>query len=395
MLNFDLYLPTKLIFGIGTLERIGVEAKSIGKKAIIVTGKKSSLKNGVLERVIELLDRENIETVIFNRIESNPRNDVVDEGGKIARAEKCDFVIGLGGGSAMDSAKGIAVVAKEEGEIWDYIPDGIKIPRRITSALPIIEIPTLSASGSEANGGAVITNPRTKEKIFFRSYHLFPKISIIDPSFTITVPPDKTGEGGIDIMCHVLDPYLTNIEPNTPLQERLQESVILTVMENLPIAVEDGKNIEARTNLALCSVFAVSGFPNFGENAGFPMHAIEHPISALYDIPHGRGLSALIPPFLELIMEINPSRLCLLGERIFKIQESSKKRLAKETIRRMVEWLEKIGMLTRLRDLGVKKESFERIADDAVRISGMGKNYLANFPQLNREGIIKILEKAY
>ncbi len=395
MLNFDLYLPTKLIFGIGTLERIGVEAKSVGKKALIVTGKRSSQKNGALERVIQLLSRENIESVIFNKIKSNPRNDVIDEGGKIARTEKCDFVIGLGGGSAMDSAKGIAVVAKEGGEIWDYVPDGIRIPKRITSALPVIEIPTLSASGSEANGGAVITNPKTKEKIFFRSYHLFPKISIIDPSLTTTVPPDKTGEGGIDIMCHVLDPYLTNIEPNTPLQEKLQESVILTVMENLPIAMEDGKNIEARTNLAWCAVFAVSGFPNFGENAGFPMHAMEHPISALYDIPHGRGLSALIPPFLEFVMELNPSRFYLLGERIFQIQESNKKKLAKDIIRKVVEWLEKIGMFTKLKDLEVKKESFEKIAEDAIRISGMGKNYLSNFPQLNKEGIIKILGKAY
>ncbi len=395
MLNFDLYLPTKLIFGIGTLERLGVEAKSLGKKALIVSGKKSCQKNGMLERVVKLLAKDNIESVIFNRIESNPRNDVVDEGGKIARAERCDFVIGLGGGSAMDSAKGIAVVAKEGGEIWDYVPDGMKIPKRITSALPIVEIPTLSASGSEANGGAVITNPRTKEKIFFRSYHLFPRFSIIDPSLTVTVPADKTGEGGIDIICHVLDPYLTNIEPNTPLQERLQESLIITVMENLPIAMEDGKNLDARTNLAWCAAFAVSGFPNFGENAGFPMHAIEHPISALYDIPHGRGLAALIPSFLETVLEINPSRLCLLGERIFKIYETDRKKLAKKTVRRMIEWLDKIRMFTRLKDLGVKKESFERIAEDSIRISGMGKNYLSSFPQLNKEGVIKILNRAY
>lgn len=395
MLSFDLYLPTKLIFGIGTLERLGAEAKGLGKKAIIVSGKRRCQENGLLERVIKLLDKENIESVVFNRIESNPRNDVVDEGGKIARAEKCDFVIGLGGGSAMDSAKGIAVVAKEGGEIWDYVPDGIKIPKKITSALPIVEVPTLSASGSEANGGAVITNPKTKEKIFFRSYHLFPRISIIDPSLTVTVPADKTGEGGIDIICHVLDPYLTNVESNTPLQERLQESLILTVMENLPIAIENGKNLDARSNLAWCAVFAVSGFPNFGENAGFPMHAIEHPISALYDIPHGRGLAALIPSFLETVLEINPSRLYLMGERIFKLYETERKKLAKETIRRMIEWLERIGMFTRLKDLGVKKKSFERIAEDSIRISGMGKNYLYSFPQLNKEGIIKILEIAY
>lgn len=395
MLNFDLYLPTKLIFGVGTIERTGVEAKGLGNKALIVTGKNSSLKNGILERIVQLLTKENIESVIFNKIESNPRNTVIDEGGKIARAEKCDFVIGLGGGSAMDSAKGIAVVAKENGEIWDFVPDGRKIPKRITSALPIIEIPTLSASGSEANGGAVITNPKTKEKIFFRSYHLFPKISIIDPSLTITVPPDKTGEGGIDIMCHVLDPYLTNIEPNTPLQERLQESVILTVMENLPMAMEDGKNIEARTNLAWCAVLAVSGFPNFGENAGFPMHAIEHPISALYDIPHGRGLSALIPSFMETIIKINPSRLSKFGERIFKIQGKSERNVAKEALKKMVKWLESIGMYTRLKDLDIKKDSFERIADDAIRISGMGKNYLAGFPEINKEEIIKILNRAY
>ncbi len=121
MLNFDLYLPTKIIFGTGTLERLGTEAKHIGKKAMIVTGKKSSRMNGVLERAIELLSKENIECVVFNKVESNPKDKIVDEGGKIARSEKCEFVIGLGGGSAMDSAKGIAVVAKEGEKIWENL----------------------------------------------------------------------------------------------------------------------------------------------------------------------------------------------------------------------------------------------------------------------------------
>ncbi|MGQ9618094.1 MAG: iron-containing alcohol dehydrogenase [Candidatus Aminicenantia bacterium] len=395
MLNFDLVLPTRIIFGIGAIERIGSEAKFLGKKAFIITGKKSSKENRILEIVIELLTKENIEAVVFSNVEPNPSDEIIDEAGKIARDENCDFVIGIGGGSAMDSAKGVAVVAKEGENIWNFVPDVRKIPKRINSALPIVEIPTLSASGSEVNGGAVISNPRTKEKILLRSFNLFPKFSIIDPSLTITVPPDKTGEGGIDIICHVLDPYLTNIDSNTPLQERFQESIIKTVMENLPRAIEDGKNLEARTNLAWCAVTAVSGFPNSGENASFPMHAIEHPISAIHDISHGRGLSALILPFMEFVYEVNPERLSKLAEEVFNIREGNRKSKAKEAIKRMREWLERTRMLTKLRYFGVKRESFHKIADDAIRISGIGKDYLSNFPQLDRNGIIEILEKAF
>ncbi len=241
----------------------------------------------------------------------------------------------------------------------------------------------------------VITNPFSKEKIFFRSFHLFPKFSIIDPSLSVTVPPDKTCEGGIDIISHVLEPYLTNTDTNTPLQERFQESIIITVMENLPIAMKEPGNLEARANLAWSAVVAVSGFPNSGESAGFPMHAIEQPISAIFDIPHGRGLAALIPSFIETIMEINPLKLAKLAERVFNVRKGNEKQKAKETVKKMVEWLDKIGILVRLRDLGVDEKSFPKIAEDSIRISGMGKEYLSNFKQLDKEGILNILKGAY
>ncbi len=209
MQNFTFYLPTKIIFGPGELEKIGIEAKPYGEKALIVTGKRSSSEFGIINRVTDYLEKEGIAAVVFDKIESNPRASTIDEAGELARKNKCDFIIGLGGGSPMDAAKAIAVAAVEAQPIWDFVYHGQPVPKKVTRALPIIEIPTLAATGSEADSGAVITNWKTHEKAVLGSHLLFPKVSIIDPQLTVTVPEEYTIDGGIDIICHVIESLFT------------------------------------------------------------------------------------------------------------------------------------------------------------------------------------------
>jgi|Deesub1362B_J571_1020462.scaffolds.fasta_scaffold00444_6 alcohol dehydrogenase YqhD (iron-dependent ADH family) len=395
MINFIFQLPTKIIFGPGQVKEIGKEAKRIGKKALLVSGKSSMRRLGILDKVIKLLKEQKVEVIVFDKIEPNPRHSTVDEGGKLARYEKCDMIIGLGGGSAMDAAKAIAIVAKEEGSIWEFTPvEGLSL-RKITQALPIILIPTIAATGSEADHITVITNPEKKEKVAIRSKHIFPKISIVDPELTVSVPPDITGDGGIDIICHVLETYLSSKDLNTPLQDRFTEGIIKTVMENLPKAMLNGNDIQARTNLSWASTLALSGFPNSGRPGFFVLHAIEHPLSAHYDISHGRGLAALLPSYMKFMSHLNPKKLALFAKNIFGLNSSKgEKELALQAFKKMESWMKHMRVYYRLSQLGVEKSHLKKLASDAIRISGGKKGYLGDFEELNEKGIMKILEDA-
>ena len=395
MINFVFQLPTKIIFGCGEFKKIGKEARKIGEKALLVTGKKSMRRLGILNKVIKLLEEERVEVIIFDKIEPNPRHSTVDEGGKLARKEKCDMIIGLGGGSAMDAAKAIAVVAKEKTSIWEFAPIGGKSKREITQALPIILIPTIAATGSEADHITVITNSEKKEKIAFRSEHIFPKVSIVDPELTISVPPDITGDGGIDIICHVLETYLSSKDSNTPLQDRFTEGIIKTVMENLPKAMSNGKDVHARANLSWASTLALSGFPNSGRPGFFALHAIEHPLSAHYDISHGKGLASLLPSYMKFMAHLNREKLTKFARNIFKLNSSNENKLAIQAYEKMEKWMKDLGVFYKLSQLGVEKSFLKKLASDAIRISAGEKGYLGDFEELNEKGIMKILEDAF
>jgi len=395
MINFIFQLPTKIIFGIGEIKKIGKEAKRIGRKALLVSGKKSMRRLGILDKVVKLLEEERVEVIVFDKIEPNPRHSTVDEGGKLARKEECDMIIGLGGGSAMDAAKAIAIVAAEGVSIWEFAPIGGQSLRKITQALPIILIPTIAATGSEADHITVITNSEKKEKVAFRSGHIFPKVSIVDPELTVSVPPDITGDGGIDIICHVLETYISSKDLNTPLQDRFTEGIIKTVMENLPKAMQNGNDIQARANLSWASTLALSGFPNTGRPGFFILHAIEHPLSAHYDISHGRGLASLLPSYMKFMAHLNPKKLAIFAKNIFNLSSSDEEKLAIQVHEKMEAWMKDVGVYYRLSQLGVEKSHLRRLASDAIRISAGKKGYLGDFEELNEEGIMKILEDAF
>ncbi len=396
MQNFTFYLPTRIIFGPGKLEVIGEEARHLGQRAIIITGKRSSSAHGIIHRVTDLLEKEGVGAVVFDKIEPNPRAATIDEAAQLARENGCDLVIGLGGGSPMDAAKGVATAALSGRPVWDHVSHGQPFVRPVKDALPIIEIPTLAATGSEANSGAVITNWETHEKATLFHPLLFPRVSIVDPELTVTVSPDYTIDGGIDIISHVIEGFFTGAE-NTPLQDRFSLALIRTVMENLPRVVTDPKDINARSQLSWCSTVALSGMVNVGRGGAFPLHAMEHALSGHYDISHGRGLALLLPRLMEYTYQSRPDKFAMMARELFDIHGSQEDEieLGRKAIDGMIKFLESVGRHLKMSDVGISDDArFETMAEDTIRIYSAKKGYIDNPKPLYKDDIVRIFRKA-
>lgn len=369
------YLPTRIIFGPGSLTRLGVEAAKIGRRAILVTGTSSMRQAGVLDRVINDLKANGVKVTVFNKIEPNPRVSAVDKGGKIARQEKADLIIGLGGGSAMDAAKGITLASSGTESIWCQAEAKLEIKEPVPS---LILVPTVAASGSEANNGAVITNWDTREKRVLYSPYFFARVSIVDPELTLTLPEKTTAQGGVDIFCHLAECYLTTTEPS-PLTDGIMETTIRMVVESLPQVLARPRHIEARTRLSWASTIACSQFTTLGGGAGvMTLHGIEHPLSGYYDIAHGDGLAALLPAWMRYTFPARSERFYRLGKKIFNEGDGI---LATE------QWLEKVGMKLRLSAFGIESERLEQLAACAVATAP----WLKYHPRLLNAATIKQL----
>ena len=396
MHNFEFILPTKIVFGVGEINRVGKEAEKLGRRPLLVTGKTSMQRLGILDKVMSLLNKEGLEVVLYDKIEPNPRVTTVDEGGELAKSKKCDFVIGLGGGSPMDAAKAIAVRACVDDTIWNYIYHGQgETFREVERALPIMTLPTIAATGSEADPGGVITNWETHEKAVIFSPHLFPKVSIVDPELTVSVSPEITSDGAVDIICHVIESYFTATSP-APLQDRLSEGIIKTVMDSLERALSDPESLEARSNLSWCSSLALSGLINSGRGGGMPMHAIEHAISGHYDISHGRGLALILPPIMDYTHEYRPEKYAQLAKNVFEIDTIGLPIIegAKLGVKAMRDWLKSVEMYTTFSSLGITSPKYEQMAEDTIRVYGGDRGFLVNPRKLYREDIINLLKMA-
>ncbi len=388
--------PTKVIFGAGEFGKLGEEASKIGRYACIVTGRSSTKRTGVLDRAVELLGRSGVRSTVFDEIEPNPRSTTVDRAARMVREKGCDFIIGLGGGSPMDASKAVAVAAVNEGSIWDYIHDGSgKQVREFSSVLPIVTVPTLAATGSEANGGAVITNWGKRQKTALIHRLMYPEFSIVDPELTVSVPPDYTGDGGIDIISHVLESYFSS-SVQTPIQDRFSEGVVRTVMQYLGRAMLDGHDIVARTHLSWASTVALCGIVNAGRIGGFPLHELEHTLSGYYDISHGRGLAILLPHLMRYTAEVKPDKYVQFAKNVFFVDTDSMSAgdAAEVGISRLIDWLKAIGMYLSLSDVGIGSDRFEEMAETTITMTGSGEDYVANARKLRKIDIIRIYEMA-
>ena len=372
MKNFSLFIPTKYYFGYNSLDILPLKAKEIGKKAFLVTGKKFLREKGILDRITNMLKENGIEFFHYDNITPNPKTYEIDEGAKILKKENCDFIIGIGGGSVMDASKGIAVMAKNEGSIWDYM----MFKKEIKDALKIILVPTIPASGSEYNPGGVITNPYEKRKWFFRDDKLYPAVSIVDPKFTEYLSFSYLSMGSIDIITHVLEIVLTS-EFYAYIQYSFSAALIKGVMESVLKAKEDEK---AKETLCYSASLALSGILTRGIGGFAIMHWLEHILSGFYDnISHPEGLCILLLPFLRFLKREfyqNVKNFEKLSG-FYDIEEVFK------------DYLNKIGFKKRLRDFGIKEDDIENFVKEYEFL-------IKNFPDFGFDRIsLEDVERIY
>jgi len=382
--NFTFWNPTKLIFGKGQIEQLKTEVRKYGKKVLLVYGGGSIKRNGLYNKVMSLLQEIDAETFELSGVEPNPRISSVRKGVDICKKEGIDFILAVGGGSVIDCTKAIAAGAKYDGDAWDVV-----VKRgSVNDALPFGTVLTLAATGSEMNSGSVITNWETNEKYGWGSPHTFPKFSILDPVNTYTVPKDQTVYGIVDIMSHVFEHYFHQAE-HTELQDRLCESILLTVMETAPKLVNDLENYEHRETILYSGTMALNGMVNMGFSGDWATHNIEHAVSAVYDIPHGGGLAILFPNWMKHNLQVNPARFKKLAVRVFGVNSEGKtdEEIALEGIKKLREFWSSIGAPSRLADYDIDNSKLDIMADKAMVHGEFG-----NFKKLNKEDVVAIYE---
>lgn len=394
-MKFEYYNPTRLIFAAGALARLGEVAGWHGKRALLVTGGGSVKRSGVFDRAVASLKRAGVSTVECSGVEPNPRITTVRRGVQIARDEGCDLIIALGGGSAMDAAKVMAAAFYYEGDPWDMIYHGQPEPYVPTRALPVIMVPTLAATGSEMNKGAVISDDETKVKSFAQTEVFFPKVALVDPELTLSVPRDQTAYGVNDIITHVTEAYFNGVD-GTPIQDRFAEGILLNTLEWGEKAVSDGNDLEARAQVQWASIVALNGFSSAGTNAAFPVHMIEHALSAHHDIAHGAGLAIVNPAWMRFAAKARPAKFAQFAERIFGLKGKGPDDLdwALEGINRFEAFLRSIGCPTRLSELGIGEGLFAQYAEDAALVAHDQNGSLAGRPPMSREAIVALLKSA-
>ena len=292
---FNLHIPTRILFGCGEIKKLATETLP-GKKAMIVISAGTSMKKyGYLDKVIGLLVENDVAAIVYDKILPNPIKAHVMEAAAICREQGCDFIIGLGGGSSIDSAKAIAVMACNEGDFWNYVTGGSGKGRPISKALPVVAISTTAGTGTEADPWVVITHEEKQEKIGFGNIHTFPALSIIDPELMVSIPPHLTAYQGFDAFFHAAEGFIANCA--TPISDLYALEAIRLLAKYLPVAVNDGKNLKARAKVAWASTLA--GLVE-STSSCTSEHSLEHAMSAYYPaLPHGAGLISISLAYFE------------------------------------------------------------------------------------------------
>ena len=400
MQNFELYNPVRVAFGIGESKNIVKHVKKLGKKALIVSYDDITFLESLLSDIETQLTNGGIDVIKFYRVKANPLLCHIKEATEICKKEGVDFCIGVGGGSVMDSTKAIAAGTLYKNDLWNMFVsrhDGfVSIPPE--ESLPTVMIPTLPATSSEMNCIAVATNEVTQEKAYIVAPTLYPTVSIIDPSLTCTLPIYQTAVGAVDAMSHVLEAYL-NGDQNSPLQDRLHEGLIVTIIDELREIIKDPLNVEHRATMQWAASLAWNGYLQSGLNATTPMHQTGHVLSALYNTPHGVTLAIFIDSYFRYTCTLNEereARFALLGEKVFGLSRDGKTnhQVAEETAMCFIKFMDEVGVPHTLSAANIPVSDIEKIADEIVAHGCDSEGMLPSIPKIGREGIVNILKMA-
>ncbi|MDR0705223.1 MAG: iron-containing alcohol dehydrogenase [Planctomycetaceae bacterium] len=357
MQNFVYYNSTKIVFGTGTIEKIGEIVAPVAKRVLYLYGKGSIKKNGIYDKTTASLRSAGVQLVEYGDIQANPLLSHTRIGIDVARKEKVDAIVAVGGGSVIDEGKAIAAGVAANNDVWKFY-DGSGT--EIKAALPMFTVLTMSATGTEMNGGTVITNEETKQKIGIISPHLQPVASILDPTALFSVPPNQTAYGAVDAITHLLESYFTKSDHDTPLQDRYAEGIIKTITEITQTMQNKPDDLETRSTFMWAATLAWNGLAPSGVGSwGAPNHLIGHSMSALYDTPHGASLSIALSgwlPWYAQQNETNRKQLLQFGKAVFDASTVT------ETIECFRDWFRLIKSPTKLSDIGVDDVGLVKIA---------------------------------
>lgn len=383
MNNFTFYSPTEFVFGKQTEQRCGELCKKYGaRKVLVVYGGGSAVRSGLLAKVEESLKGVGIEYVKLGGIRPNPTDDKVYEGIELVRNNDVDFVLAVGGGSVIDTAKAVCIGVPYDGDFWDFYIGKAKIE----NALPVASILTIPAAGSEGSGNSVITNSKTLQKLGVKSPMLLrPRFAIMNPELTMTLPAWQTASGIADMMAHILERYLTNTR-DVIISDRLAEGALLGIMDAAERVMSNPDDYEARANIMWSGTIAHNDTCSAGREEDWSTHALEHEISALYDVTHGAGLTVMFPAYMLYALEENPRKIAQMAMRVMRVTApdsnsydtdvdtlpiDQQKEIAREGVLRLRAWFHDILQLpVSFKKLGVENPDIDLMVKNVHKNKG-------------------------
>jgi alcohol dehydrogenase YqhD (iron-dependent ADH family) len=388
MINFEFRNPTKIIFGKGAEEKLGAEAKKYGNKVLLHYGGGSIRKNGVYDKVVASLKASGVEYIELGGVQPNPRLSLIYEGIEICRKNDIDLVLAVGGGSTIDSAKGIAAGVPYNGDVWDFYVSQ-KSPE---AALPVGVVLTIPAAGSESSTGSVVTKEEGKLKRALDSELIIPVFAVMNPEFTYTLPPYQTSCGISDILAHMMERYFTNVR-SVGITDRLLEGAMKNIIDNaLPVHEQPG-NYDIRSEIMWTGWIAHNNLLDRGRIGDWATHDMEHELSAFNDVAHGAGLAIMFPAWMKYVYKHDIDHFAEFAVRVWGVDQYffDKERTVLEGIARIETFFKNLGLPTRLGEIGITEKDFEllankcRLADDET---------LGNFVKLTRKDILNIYRLA-
>jgi alcohol dehydrogenase YqhD (iron-dependent ADH family) len=385
MSNLRLNKTKEIFFGKDQIEILGKRlVKDNVKSVLLVYGKGSIKRSGLYDRIISQLAENSIKVTELPGIDPNPRITSVAKGAELCRENDVDFIVAAGSGSVIDCSKAIAAARYHNGDPWDFFIRKASVKK----ALPICAILTLAATGSEMNGGCVLTNEKTQEKLPMGSIRLKPRCSILDPAYTFSVPKEQTAAGIADIASHVFEQYFSY--PDAALQDHMSEAVLKTLIENAPIVLKEPENYEARANIMWAGTVALNDLLELGKEGDWATHMIEHELSAKYDITHGVGLAILTPNWMRHVLDAdNCYKFAAYGRNVWNTTETDDMSAALQAIEKTADFLKSLGLPQKLSEIGIDDSKFEEMAESALKNTRVG-----TFKPLSKEDIVKIYRKS-
>jgi 1,3-propanediol dehydrogenase/alcohol dehydrogenase len=375
------FMPTEIHFGPGIISRAGQQAIRFGHRALLVTGQNSSRESGALDATVRSLREAGLEVIVFDRVEENPTDGTVDTGFRLARERHCDVVVGLGGGSPMDAAKGIAVLAAMEGSLSQYYGGG-RVDRPV---LPVIAVPTTAGTGSEVTPYAVFVESERNMKRSVASPHIFPQVALLDPALTLSMPPEITANTGIDALTHALEGF-TSVKAQ-PISDQLALRAILLINEYLPAAVAHGRDLESRKHLLHASMLAGMVIAQTGTTL---IHGMGYAPTTHYGIPHGLANGVLMDQVVIFNGEQDPVRYVALASALG--QEVEADMAPRATAQALRKLRERVGMPGRLRELGVAEADLNSFARQTMLHS---RNLDNNARGVKLENVLQLYKDSY